>query len=143
MNSKLIINQRFIDSVNYLISEKKGNKSTISEKINISKSKFSEILNNRMSIGIEDLANFIEAFSINPYWILTGKGKMLLNYDSENNSNFSEPITKYEVESNDKTILQLLQNQIAELKEDKDELKKDKQLLQEIIQNKLGNQKPS
>lgn len=80
MNDKTAINQRFTNAVNHLISETKAeNKTTIADKIKISKSKFSEILNNRMSIGIEDLAKFCEVFCMDANWILTGKGEMKIN----------------------------------------------------------------
>lgn len=78
--NKLTINQRFIDSVNLLISSKKVHlKSEIAEKLNIKKSTFSEILNLRMSISTEAIANFCDLYEINPTWLLTGKGSMLLD----------------------------------------------------------------
>lgn len=84
MNSKVSINQRFTESVNFLISEFKDvNKTSIAEKLKISKSKFSEILNKRMSIGLENLADFTECFNISAEWLLTGKGEMLRTDDAE------------------------------------------------------------
>lgn len=141
MNSKTLINQRFIKAVNFLISEKiVENKSTIAEKINISKSKFSEILNQRMNIGLEDLAAFTEEFLINPLWVLTGKGNLSLEKDF---GQVSEPKQEYKKENLNTDSLNFLQQQIADLKEDKEELKKDKRILQDIIDHKLGNQNAS
>jgi phage repressor protein C with HTH and peptisase S24 domain len=72
---KEAINQRFIDTVYYLIAEKKDlNKSKIASEIEIQPSKFSEILNKRMNIGIDSIVLFCEKFSISVEWLLTGKG---------------------------------------------------------------------
>lgn len=90
--SKVAINQRFIVAVNYLISELKSeNKSSIADKIKISKSKFSEILKERMNVGLEDLAQFVENFDFDPNWILTGKGEMVRNSYNNTSQNLSEP----------------------------------------------------
>lgn len=76
--SKEIINQRFIEVINFLISEKKvPSKSFLAEKFGISASKFSEILKERMNVGIDLLSILIDDYNINSEWLLTGKGEML------------------------------------------------------------------
>ncbi len=78
--SKNAINQRFINSVNQVISENKTeNKGTIATKLNIKKAKFSEILNLRMNVGIEEIILFCEEFNYNIEWLLTGKGETKRN----------------------------------------------------------------
>lgn len=82
MNSKSAINQRFIDSVNYLLSANTDlNKAKIALCLNISNTKFSEILNKRMNVGLETLSIIVEVFRINANWLLTGQGDMLSSDD--------------------------------------------------------------
>lgn len=72
------INQRFIFSVNYIISEKIApTKANIAHNLDIKTSKFSEILNKRMSVSAELLSNFSKKYGISVEWILTGEGNML------------------------------------------------------------------
>lgn len=88
MITKELINQRFTESVNFIISRKIAkNKAEIAEKLNISRSKFSEILNGRMSIGLDDLANYIIIYNLNSEWFFTGKGEMLLNSEQKDEKN--------------------------------------------------------
>ncbi len=78
--SKSAINQRFIESVNYLVSIKKEiNKTVIASEIEISKSKFSEILNGRMNVGIEQIIKLSEKFNVSLDYILIGKGEIEKN----------------------------------------------------------------
>lgn len=71
------INQRFIESIEYVLSTKEVyNKSRIASELNISPSKFSEILNKRMNAGVDLIAAFCELFGISSEWMLTGKGQM-------------------------------------------------------------------
>lgn len=94
---KISINKRFINAVDYLISKKKVlNKSEISEKLNISKSKFSEILNERMGIGVDLLAVFCEKFDVNSNWLLTGNGSMLKS-DEKEDKIIVEKITDFSI----------------------------------------------
>lgn len=78
METKNTINQRFIQAVNYLILVKSvKNKTEIADNLNLSKSKFSEILNERMNVGIDTIALFCLLYEIRVEWIISGKGKML------------------------------------------------------------------
>ena len=76
--SKNIVNQRFIEVINFLILEKKvPSKSFLAEKFGITASKFSEILKERMNVGVDLLSVLIDDYEINAEWLLTGKGSML------------------------------------------------------------------
>lgn len=131
--SKHAINQRFISSVNLVISEQKEqNKGTIAVKLNIKKAKFSEILNERMNVGIEEILIFCEAFDFNIEWLLTGKGEMKRNEYSQ----IEIPLQKVEEPQEEiyekGNVLELLreQNKLlaknAELYKDRAEMYKEK-----------------
>jgi hypothetical protein len=72
------INQRFINCVNFLLEQKIfSKKGDIAKKLNIKNAKFSEILNLRMNVGIEEIIEICEIYNFNLYYIVTGKGEML------------------------------------------------------------------
>lgn len=78
METKSTINQRFIEAVNYLILVKSvKNKSDLAENLKLSKSKFSEILKERMNVGIDTIALFCLLYEIRVEWMIIGKGKMI------------------------------------------------------------------
>ncbi len=78
--SKDIVNQRFINCINFLIESKKvPSKSFLAKTFNISNPKFSEILNNRMNVGVDILMILVSEFNISSEWLLTGQGEMLKN----------------------------------------------------------------
>lgn len=71
--TKESINERFIEAVNSLLEKDKSlTKKNIAEVLDISSSRFSEILNSRMNAGPDILANFSTNFDISLNWILTG-----------------------------------------------------------------------
>ncbi len=120
MIDKVLINTRFIEAVNFILVHKKVRKGNISDAINISSSKFSEILNGRMSIGIEDLANFCDEYQISSNFILTGKGEMLLS-GANNTQAVAEPSENYSHSLQDviqlqKEMIEVQKDLIAELK---------------------------
>lgn len=72
------INGRFIEAVNYLLDNHLiSNKAAFAEKMKISSTKLSEILNYRMKAGTELLARMCQEFKISSIWLLTGEGSML------------------------------------------------------------------
>ena len=74
---KNLINVRFIEAVNYLlINNKVKSKGEMAESLNISNSKFSEILNGRMNVGTDTVALFCYKYDINTDWLLIGRGEM-------------------------------------------------------------------
>ena len=78
--SKYIVNQRFINCINFLIESKKvPSKSFLAKTFNISNPKFSEILNNIINVGVDILMILVSEFNISSEWLLTGQGEMLKN----------------------------------------------------------------
>lgn len=77
---KIDINKRFILAVNALISEGiVPTKGTISDVLGVKPSKFSEILNERMNVGVDMLADLCHVYNISADWLLLGEGSMLRN----------------------------------------------------------------
>jgi len=71
---KNVINKRFIDSVNRLIeSNLTLNKTILAESLGIGKSKFSEILNSRMNVPVDMIADYCYKYKIDANWMLTGE----------------------------------------------------------------------
>jgi phage repressor protein C with HTH and peptisase S24 domain len=86
-NSKIMkkedINARFIEAISYLMSSNQQlNKTTIASSLNAKPSKFSEILNMRMNVPAEMIAQLCDIYNVNPTWLLTGKGKIVTNSDN-------------------------------------------------------------
>lgn len=77
---KIDINKRFVFAVNALISEGiVPTKGTISDVLGVKPSKFSEILNERMNVGVDMLADLCHVYNISADWLLLGEGSMLRN----------------------------------------------------------------
>jgi len=96
---KTDINQRFIVAVQYLISEKiEPKKSEISKNLEISPSKFSEILNKRMSLGMEDASRFCQVYNISTDWLLLGRGEMLITEEKHLSSSVIQDVFPYNLE---------------------------------------------
>ena len=120
MTDKSLINKRFIACVDYIVNElRTDNKSSIAQKKKNTPSKFSEILHNRMSIGIEGLAVFAMNFEVDVNWILTGRGKMLLKTPAHF---VKEPDLDYKLTETEKDLIQVLKDQLEDLKKDKERL---------------------
>ena len=79
------INQRVISAINFLIdNEKVVDKSELCNIFSIKPSKFSEIMSQRMSAGMDIIQNLCNKFNISAEWLLTGKGEMLKTDEPEN-----------------------------------------------------------
>lgn len=125
MVTKELINQRFIESVNFLISSKIAkNKAEIADKLKIARSKISEILNGRMSIGIDDLANYIIIYNLNSEWFFTGKGEIRNENTFKNPENNNEILLKDELIKSLKSNNEILLRYNKRLEEDIEELKR-------------------
>ena len=108
--SKDIVNQRFINCINFLIESKKvPSKSFLAKTFNISNPKFSEILNNRMNVGVDILMILVSEFNISSEWLLTGQGEMLKNAPT------SEPAPQESHAGSDRYTA-LLEDKIEDLK---------------------------
>lgn len=74
---KKSINNRFIEAVNFVLSQDESlTKTAIADALEIGKSRFSEILNERMNANVDVIANFCTLYDINADWLLTGKGAL-------------------------------------------------------------------
>ena len=114
------INERFLIVVNKLLLDEKLNKAKIADKLNISRSKFSEILNKRMNAGIDSIALLCEHYNISSQWILLGTGDMFLTDDAPPCDKLDGKDLKYLI---DKIITQAeeigkLRHQLATLQKD-------------------------
>jgi transcriptional regulator with XRE-family HTH domain len=84
--SKDAINQRFKTAINFLIKEKIAkNKQEISNNLNISASRFSEILNLRMNVQIDLLAILSEKYNVSVDYIINGNNGILKNPNNNKN----------------------------------------------------------
>lgn len=124
------INSRIILAINYIIENKVvGTKKELADSFQISPSKLSEILKNRMHAGIDIFKILFEQYSINPTWLLSDEGDMLLNKGEASLENTEEL-------NSDKQMLQEyvkdLKERIEELKEYKDESKELRSELKEF-----------
>lgn len=119
---QISINQRFIFSVEYIISENiVEKKKDIADILGITPSKFSEILNERMNVSAELLSIFSIKFGISVEWLLTGEGEMIkledkkeLNYSDSTSATNESPIKPG---SKKCELCKEKDNQIADLKE--------------------------
>ena len=99
---KIGINQRVIEAINFLISDKfNGDKSKIRSILGVKSAKFSEILNERMAAGLDVIQNLCIKLNVNPEWIIIGDGEMI-------KSKKQEPINNMEGISQDERITKLL-----------------------------------
>jgi plasmid maintenance system antidote protein VapI len=72
------ISTRFIWAVNAVLSNNLiPNKSALAESLRVKPSKFSEILNGRMKVGIDMIAIMCDFYNISPDWILMSRGNNL------------------------------------------------------------------
>ena len=73
MDIKTLINKRFAFAIQKVITDKLAkNKREIANNLEISPSKFSEILNNRMNAGVDVIQRFCSKYSINYCYIFDG-----------------------------------------------------------------------
>lgn len=130
---KTDINQRFIDAVEYIISEKiEQKKSIISKKLGISPSKFSEILKKRMSVGLETVAIFCDIYNISTDWLLMGKGTKT-NSGSNNFLISDKKAFKENLNTNELQLLKKdLENAHATLEGQKDMIEVQKDLINNL-----------
>lgn len=73
------INERFKLAINVLLRDKGLTKTIIANNLGIKPSKFSEILNNRMNVGVETIALLCEEYSFSAAWLLNAEGPMLMS----------------------------------------------------------------
>ena len=84
MNTKEAINQRFIEVVGYIIKNNKDiNKGKLADKLQVSPSLLSQILNKSMNAGTDKLALLCVVFKVQPDWLLLGKGSVFKQKEDE------------------------------------------------------------
>lgn len=107
MNKKSI-NNRFIEAVNFMLSKDNSlTKTAIADALNIGKSKFSEILNERMNANVDIIANFCTLYDINADWLLTGKGEISKKQDLEQKKENKIQLIKETIQDNDGNIISI------------------------------------
>lgn len=83
-NFELVINQRVIDAISYILASNNGlSKAILAQKIGIKPAKFSEILNKRMAAGMDVIQNLCIEHGISAHWLITGEGEMLRTQRNE------------------------------------------------------------
>lgn len=75
--TKESVNTRVLQAIRWLLERDSNlSKKALADSLNVSPSKFSEILNNRMYAGTDLMAELCEKFDISSYWLLTGHGNI-------------------------------------------------------------------
>lgn len=98
---KEAIHVRFVEAVNYLLNNNLvSSKGAFAEKMKISSTKLSEILNSRMKAGTELLARMCQEFKISSIWLLTGEGSMLRSAENDQNEKKIDSVPKVETAQN-------------------------------------------
>lgn len=78
------INNRVLDALNYILDANNTlTKAEFARAFDIKPAKFTEILKGRMNAGTEIMGMLVSSYSVNPAWLLTGKGSMLLDDATE------------------------------------------------------------
>ncbi|MCP1996613.1 XRE family transcriptional regulator [Flavobacterium sp. HSC-61S13] len=92
MDTKSVVSQRFIDTVDSLIL--KGDvksKASLSRDLGIKPNSLSEIIGGRMHVGIDIILRLCDLYSIDVEWQLTGRGEMFAT--KKESSQFEEANT--------------------------------------------------
>lgn len=84
MNAKNDISARFIDAYETLLNRKEvSDKRDFATKLGISASMITEISKGRSSVGTLAIQNIVSLFNINADWLLTGRGNMINDSDTQ------------------------------------------------------------
>ena len=87
--------------------------------VGFSNGAFASQLKNDKTIGVDKLENILNIFpEVNANWLLTGNGKMLLGKQTQ----LKEPDTDYKLSEAEKDLIQVLKDQLEDLKKDKERL---------------------
>lgn len=125
------INDRFIESANYLINNKLvANKIELAEILGIGNTKLSEILNKRMKAGTDLIACLCYKYNINSDWLLIGRGHMLQDDQL--------PQSKQTESTEQSQIVQIFVSQLE--KKDEEIKKLNRQIIQ--MSEKIGRLSP-
>lgn len=121
-------------NIKKLRKEKKLTQQELADKIGVSVRMYSEYENETTDIGIKKLQNIAESLQCSILDLINTPKAYLP----------SEDIIRIASEPNSlEELLQFQKQVIKDLNKDKEELRNDKKILQEIIDHKLGNQNAS
>ncbi len=82
--SKPEINSRIVQALLAIVSNGLvASKSDLAECLGAKPSKFSEILNYRMSAGVDMIAKICDLYDVDPYWALMGRGNKIFRDTSK------------------------------------------------------------
>ena len=88
--------------------------------VGFSNGAFASQLKNGRTIGVDKLENILNTFpELNANWLLTGKGRMLLGRQTDL---LKEPGNVYQASETEKELIQVLKDQLEDLKKDKERL---------------------
>ena len=74
------INNRFIEAIDFVLQSNVGlSKKDVATSLMVKPSKFSEILNKRMGIGVDIAALLCANYGVSSDWLLMGKGDIMSN----------------------------------------------------------------
>lgn len=105
---KDLINQRFKDSVDYLIENNlEKNKSKLADKLNITAPKLSEIMGGRMYAPVEAIVEVCNKYHISFDWMFNGKEPMFVHSFGY----MSEPVDQYNIVSTQGNARRLDENE--------------------------------
>ena len=100
--------------------------------VGFSNGAFASQLKNGRTIGVDKLENILNTYpELNANWLLTGKGRMLLGKQPHI---VKEPLEDYKLSNAEKDLIEVLKNQL-------EDLKKDKERLHHLLDARLGKGK--
>lgn len=155
MTTKNAINKRFIKAVGTVIEDGLAkNKKEISLNLGISPSRFSEILNERMNVGLDIIQNFCNQYSVNYYYIFENSSDFYAHLNAHlnahlqpKNQGFSELSQKdnnvCESCQEKERIIIALEGQVKVLTQTAEDLRQDKERLLKSSENTHSSKRNS
>lgn len=105
-NFEVVVNERVIEAINYILKINPNlNKALLAESIGIKPAKFSEILNKRMTAGMDIIQKLCSDYAISANWLITGEGEMCRQPDK---------IYYEKIDENTSRLIDILQDTLIE-----------------------------
>jgi phage repressor protein C with HTH and peptisase S24 domain len=102
----MLINDRIREFYNWYSSTNRLTQKEFSEKIDISTSQLSSILNNRDKVGLVVIEKFLNFYpELNANWLLKGEGKMLANKDNSRHEEHLPKVVTVDSHQRDNIVL--------------------------------------
>lgn len=109
-----------LNRIKQFIDQKGLNIRSFEIAVGFSNGAFASQLKNGKTIGVDKLENILNTFpELNANWLLTGKGRMLLGRQHDQ---LKEPEHEYKLSDAEKDLIQILKDQLEDLKKDKERL---------------------